>query len=238
MRLEVTMDKPYDWPRAWKALQLLLTNPDDTQQVFVMIDALSGNSPRRLLARFVKDGTGAKLLAGRSNVLDKLQDRQFLRSLPAGSLGRAYLHFVESEGITADGLVDASRVRDGSEVLDADLEYLRQRMRDTHDIWHAVTGYKGDLIGEASLLAFSFAQTRNPAIGLIVAAALVRGAEYGVRRQVLRGLLRGVRARWLVAVDWEQALARPLEDVRRELRVGAPPAYVPVRTTDLVSPAA
>ena len=158
--------------------------------------------------------------------------------MPAGSLGRAYLQFVESEGITADGLVDASRVRSEDDIVDPDLEYLRQRMRDTHDIWHAVTGYKGDLIGEASLLAFSFAQTKNPAIGLIVTAAFLRGAEFGVRRQVLRGFARGVRARWLVAFDWEQALARPLEDVRRELRIGPPPDYVPVRTADLASAAA
>ena len=232
------MQKTYDWPRAWRALQLLLTNPDDTQQVFVMIDALSGNSPRRMLKRFARDQSGAKLLARRSDVLNRLKDRQFLRSLPAGSLGRAYLQFVESEGITADGLVAASRLSDGNEIIDADFEYLRQRMRDTHDIWHAVTGYKGDLIGEASLLAFSFAQTRNPALGLIVTAAFLRGAEFGVRRQVVRGFARGVRARWLVAFDWEEALARPLEDVRQELRIGAPPEYVQVRTSDLVSSAA
>ena len=176
------MYKPYDWPRAWRALQLLLANPDDTQQVFVMIDALSGHSPQRMLRRFVSDPNGARLLATRSNVLEKLKDKNFLRSLPVGSLGRAYLGFIESEGITAEGLVDASRVRDESEVVDVDLEYLRQRMRDTHDLWHAVSGYKGDLIGEASLLAFSFAQTRNPAIALIVSAAFLRGAEIGVRR--------------------------------------------------------
>jgi len=232
------MYKPYDWPRAWKALQLLLTNPDDTQQVFVMIDALSGNSPRRMLKRFAGEASGAKLLANRSDVLTKLQDREFLRGLPAGSLGRAYLQFVESEGITADGLVDASRVRDEAEVVDPNLEYLRQRMRDTHDLWHAVTGYKGDLVGEASLLAFSFAQTKNPAIGLIVMAALLRGEEPGVRRQIVRGFARGVRARWLVAFDWEAALSRPVEEVRQELRVGPPPEYVPIRTSDLASAAA
>jgi ubiquinone biosynthesis protein COQ4 len=229
------MHKPYDWPRAWKALQLLLTNPDDTQQVFVMIDALSGYSPHRMLKRFASDPTGARLLSNRADVLIRLQDREFLRGLPAGSLGRAYLEFLESEGITAEGLVNASRVRDAAEVVDPDLEYLRQRMRDTHDLWHAVTGYKGDLVGEASLLAFSFVQTKNPAIGLIVMAALLRGEETGVRGQILRGLARGVRARWLVAVDWEGALARPLEEVRRELRVGPPPAYVPIRTSDLAS---
>ena len=69
-------------------------------------------------------------------------------------------------------------------------------------------------------------------------AAFLRGAEFGVRRQVLRGLVRGVRARWLVAFDWEAALGRPLADVRRELAIGPPPDYVPVRTSDLASAAA
>jgi ubiquinone biosynthesis protein COQ4 len=232
------MDKLYDWPRAYRALQLLLTNPDDTQQVFVMIDALSGNSPRRLLARFVKDTNGSRLLAARPSVLPLLRDRERLRALPAGSLGRAYLAFVESEGISADGLVEASNLEEGRTDIDPELEFLRQRLRDTHDVWHAVTGYKGDLIGEASLLAFSLIQTRNPAIALIVLTAFLRGAELGIRPQILRGLLRGARARWLVAYDWENALARPLDDVRRELRVGPAPSYVPVRTSDLASAAA
>ena len=232
------MANPYDWPRAREALERLFANPDDTQQVFVIISALSGHSPRRMLRRLARDGTGARLLESRSNLLPLLLDRGYLRSLPAGSLGRAYLHFVESEGITADGLVQASQVREPDVDTDPDLEYLRGRMRDTHDLWHAVTGYKGDLIGEAALLAFTLAQTRNPGIALIVATAFLRGRELGVRREIGRGLLRGLRARWLVGFDWEHALARPLEDVRRELRVGAPPAYVPVRTSQLVPLAA
>lgn len=231
------MADPYDWPRARAALQRLLANPDDTQQVFVIISALSGHSPRRMLRRLARDATGARLLASRSSVLPLLLDRAALRLLPEGSLGRAYLAFVESEGITADGLVEASQVREADE-SDPELEYLRGRMRDTHDLWHAVTGYKGDLIGEAALLAFTLVQTRNPGIALIVAAAFLRGRELGTRREIGRGLVRGLRARWLVAFDWERALSRPLEEVRRELRIGAPPRYVAVRTSQLMPLAA
>jgi ubiquinone biosynthesis protein COQ4 len=232
------MANPYDWPRAREALQRLFANPDDTQQVFVIINALSGHSPQRMLRRLAEDGTGARLLASKSNLLPLLLDRPYLRSLPDGSLGRAYLAFVESEGITADGLVQASQVHDPDAEVDPDLEYLRGRMRDTHDLWHAVTGYKGDLLGEAALLAFTLAQTRNPGIALIVTTAFLRGRELGARSQIVRGLVRGVRARWLVAFDWEKALTRPLADVRRELRIGAPPEYVAVRTSQLVPVAA
>jgi len=115
--------------------------------------------------------------------------------------------------------------------VDPDAYFLRDRLRDTHDLWHTVTGYKGDLIGEASLLAFSFAQTWNPGVGLIVLTALVRGNEPGVRKLIAGGFVRGVRSAWLPSVKWEDLLARPLEDVRRELRVGAPVTYEPFRTS-------
>ena len=36
---------------------------------------------------------------------------------------------------------------------------------------------------------------------------------------------RGRDCAWFPAVDWEALLARPLEDVRAQLRVGAPPVY-------------
>jgi ubiquinone biosynthesis protein COQ4 len=105
-------------------------------------------------------------------------------------------------------------------------------MRDTHDLWHVVTGYKGDLIGEASLLAFSFAQTWNPGIGFIVGVALLRGREPSVRRLIWQGFTRGARAEWLPAIEWEKLLALPLSTVRRTLNTGSPPVYQTVRSSE------
>lgn len=224
------------WKTAFSALQALLANPDDTAQVFVIIESLSGRSPERNLERLRRDPRGRRLLETKPNILEQLGDRSALAQLPAGSVGRAYLEFVDSEQISAEGLVSASDVDRGAEwQADADLLFLRDRLRDTHDLWHVVTGYKGDLVGEGALLAFSFAQTFNPGVGLIISAGFLRGAEIGIRRQIARGLLRGFRAAWLPAVEWERELSRPLEIVRRELRVGSPPDYVPVRTSELVA---
>lgn len=116
--------------------------------------------------------------------------------------------------------------------MPADLDFLRNRMRDTHDLWHVVTGYKGDLLGEASLLAFSFAQTRNPGVGFIVGVALLRGREPSVRRLIWQGFVRGARAAWLPPIEWEKLLALPLSTVRRTLNIGAPPVYQTVRSTE------
>lgn len=103
-------------------------------------------------------------------------------------------------------------------------------MRDTHDLWHTVTGYHGDLVGELSLLAFSFTQTHNPGVGLIIVSGLLKGLARGHVMVVLDGFRRGLRARWLLETDWEAMLALPLEEVREHLRIDAPPVYEPLRT--------
>jgi len=213
-------------------MRKLLADPDDTSQVFVIIESLSGRNGERTLRRFRRHPIGARILCERPRLLAALSNRSALEALPAGSLGRAYLTFIDREKISPAELVQASagRVR---RPASAELELVRERLRDQHDLWHVVTGYQGDLIGEAALLAFSFAQTRNPGVGFIVAVGLLRLGrleQEGARRLVLAGLARGLRARWLPAQDWESLLPLPLDTVRDRLGVGAPPNYVPVRT--------
>ncbi len=223
---------PIDVRRTLRALRALFANPDDTAQVFTIIESLTGRSRLRMGRRFAADPSGAQLLRERPDLVARLSDRAALRRLPAGSLGRAYLDFVESEGISADGLVAASKGGEAAR-LRADLQYMHERMRDTHDLWHAVTGYKGDTLGEAALLAFSLPQTRNPGVALIVLAALLHPRAAGLRALVLGGLGRGLRAAWLPPIDWAPLLGLPLDEVRARLRVAAAPVYKPVRTTEL-----
>jgi len=218
-------------------MRRLLKNPDDTAQVFTIVEALSGRSGERNLKKFRRTRFGAEVLSKRPSLLRTLRDRNALLDMPEGSLGRAYLRFVDEEGINADGLVDASEtgsLRRAKQIeIDEDLELFADRMRDMHDLWHTVTGYKGDLLGEAALLAFSFAQTWNPGIGFIVSVALLRMGRfraYGAQRLVLEGFTRGLKAAWLPAEDWEALLPLELGEVRRRLRVGKQPSYEPLRS--------
>lgn len=225
---------------ALRALRALLQDPDDTAQAFRVVDALSGRNGERTLARLRRSESGKELLRDRPDLLSRLTDRASLQALPEGTLGREYLRFLDSEGITAQGLLAASEEgrRSMKPEVDPDLYFLRDRMRDQHDLWHTVTGYKGDLLGEASILAFSFAQTWNLGVGLIVLAALVQGRDPAVRKLVAGAFARGLRSAWLPAVRWETLLERPLAEVRRTLNVGAPVKYEPLRTSDLSAQAA
>jgi ubiquinone biosynthesis protein COQ4 len=220
--------------RALAALDKLLANPDDTSQVFTIVESLSGEAPLRVLRRLRTDAVGKRLLDTRADIRPLLLDRAALARMPRGSLAEAYLAFLDREGITADGLVEASlQGESGAFGRGTDLQYLADRMRDTHDLWHAVSGYQGDIVGETALLAFSVAQTRNPGVALIVLAALLRARDLELTRLVVNAFRDGRRAAWLPAVAWEELLPLPLAEVRRRLRIQHAPAYVPTRTSDM-----
>ena len=219
---------------AWRALRKLIANPDGTDQVFVIIDALAGNSGEKQFRRFAGTAVGRKVLAEERNILTTLNDRDTLQALPEGSLGNTYANFMRAEQISADGLVGASEQGSGNRPRD-DVDRLRYglRLRDSHDLWHVVTGYNRDLVGEASLLAFTYAQIRNPGIGVIVAMAWLKGgAVAGARRMIRQAFRRGRKAAWLPAADWENLLHRPLDEVRAELGLGDLPVYEELRSRE------
>lgn len=211
---------------AWRGIRRLLNDPEDTRQVFVVLEALSGNSLGRGLKRFRKLPLSERVLGQDETLLDRLQDRQWLASLPQGSLGQAYLHFTQTEQITADGLVEASQAEE--QTTDADLLRFGERMRDMHDLWHVTSQYGRDTFGEVCLLGFTFAQTLNPGIAFIA----VMGANK-TRREIGRGVWTalwqayrdGRRAAWLPGQDWEHLLTLPLESVREQLQMTKPSLY-------------
>ncbi len=143
---------------------------------------------------------------------------------------------MQAEQISTQGLAEASTGgrADGLEETDPEAAAFLGRLRDMHDLWHVVTGYSRDILGELALLAFTYEQTGNSGIGYIV-----RNVERRMRRggnTQIAGFLgeasrRGRQAALLPAADWEALLERPLDEVRRELRVGQPVDYEQHRTS-------
>jgi len=222
--------------RALRAARILANDPDDLPQVFTIIESLSFDTLQRIHDRLAKTEPGRRMLSKRPDVVDVLADRAALAKLPAGTLGRAYLDFVESENISAEGIRAAGdKGMTHEHPVSPELEWVHSRMRDTHDLWHAAVGYKGDVLGETALLAFTFAQTWNPAIALILAIGLLKtiGVAPEARRTILDGFRRGMRAAWLPGQEWESMLSLPLEEVRRRLALEPPPVYTPIRSSEL-----
>jgi ubiquinone biosynthesis protein COQ4 len=215
---------------ALAALKKLLADPEQTEHVFTIIRALSGKTLLRGFRRFRRTAVGERILAEKRNLIDTLSNREWLRSLPAGSLGAHYLHFVESENLTADGLVEASQTDDSAAYGgDENIRIYGERLRDQHDLWHVTTGYWRDVRGEVCLLALTVAQTMNPGLALITLAGMLKIArenkDWRIAKAVLNGFINGRRAAWLPATEWEVMLTRPLHEVRSMLKVRAPRVY-------------
>lgn len=208
---------------AWQALQRLRANPDATEEVFVIIKAMSGKSGERQFQRFQKTLEGQRILAEKRDLLTTLSDRVYLESLPEGSLGREYARFTEREQISADGLVDASGVVDRDEGDEHRTRFFN-RLRDCHDLEHVTTGWNRDLRGEIAVLAYDTGQAWHHGIALIV-GQVYWTSDAETRKFIRDAWKRGRNSEWLSSADWEALLPRPLDEVRETLRLGAPPVY-------------
>jgi ubiquinone biosynthesis protein COQ4 len=218
-----------NWRRAFKAIRVLVANSERTDQVFEIIEALAGNSFERSFRRFRAHPESDRLLRERPSLLAALSDREALRRLPEGSLGRAYAEFMEAGRLTPEGLVEADEMAaqnapDPAPEVDADRQYLGDRVRDMHDLWHVLTGYGRDEAGEAANLAFTQGQIPNAGVALILAAAVAIGPKdptFWWARYLLAAWRRGRRSSLLTAAPYEQLLPLPLDEVRRRLEIPA-----------------
>jgi ubiquinone biosynthesis protein COQ4 len=213
---------------AFRALRELIRNREDTRQVFLLIEALRGKSTQRQFARFRRSDAGRRLLARRPSLLAALSDRAGLAKLPQGSLGRAYHDFMTSENLSAEGLVEASKIRDVPPPAD-DVTWFRERSRELHDLLHVTAGYGRDPLGEVCVVTFTFAQNRQKGLGVIGLVGAFRTKrrlrDQPIWRAVWQAYRQGRRAKWLFDADWENLLPRPLDEVRAQFGITLPTYY-------------
>jgi ubiquinone biosynthesis protein COQ4 len=108
--------------------------------------------------------------------------------------------------------------------------WMGRRERDIHDLWHVLTGYKADEhLGEACLVAFSYAQTGGMGWAFIGAGAALKSirvtGELAFVRAVREGYRAGKRAEWLHGEDYEALLAEPIVAARKRLGIAEPVKY-------------
>jgi ubiquinone biosynthesis protein COQ4 len=212
------------WKLGLGLLRKVLNKPEDTEQVLAFLGVInSGRSTQARVARFFDDPDGEVLYAEHRAIDSRTIDLDKLAALPAGTLGHAYATFLRSHGITPE-------IFDGAPagITNPRRSYVVQRLRQTHDLWHVVTGCETDPAGEIALQAFSFSQTG--ALGsafLTVFGALRRMREQrdvGIVRDVVTLYRTGKRTgRRLPTFAWEDHWATPLAEVRAMLGLPVEP---------------
>lgn len=201
-----------------RTLATLARDPDRLDQVLVLFQAVNLPAIVRALDRLEKTAAGQALLEEQPRIDRAHVDLDALRAMPAGTLGREYMRFLDDNGITPDAFEKLP------EVGDPRVAYVMLRMRQTHDLWHVLTGYTPDVRGELLLQAFSYAQTRSPASLLI---AMIGSARWAFKwpNQVMalrEAFQRGTRTSFLPTFRWEEHWATPVTELRALL--DCPPA--------------
>lgn len=217
--------------KAWRHMRQLLADKEDTEQVFHIIEALNGRSLERNCRAFARSDGGKRALETRADLPARLDEHDWIRALPDGTVGRAYVDFMEREGLTAKGLVEESRKMRRYHTDHADdLAWFGDRLRDTHDLFHVLSGYGRDALGESCLLAFSHGQNPGPGVIFIsfigsrqIAKAVPKDAR--VMACFREGLTNGRAAAKIIEEDIFALLEEPLESARKRLRIAEPVAY-------------
>lgn len=211
----------------------LVADKEDTEQVFHIIEALRDRRFERQAAAFYASPMGRRLLAGGGDLVSLLDDHDAIARLPDGTVGRAYLAFMQREGLSAAGLV-AEYDRFRRTRFDDLLERYSNRLRDTHDLHHVLTGYGRDALGEACVLAFSYSQTPSWGTLFIAYAAAFQVRKHVPRRANIFAAVREAQRAGRAAAQAQGRIAEqeiaalltePLAAARARLNIAPPAAY-------------
>ena len=204
------------WRRAFQALGTVMADPDRTDQVLVFSTYANAGTMHRRLHRFFDDPRGQRLFDEHRTIDSHTVNLDELAALPADTFGYAYAQFLRSRGLTPE-IFDGPPER----VSDPKAAYVIQRMRQTHDLWHVVTGHETDPFGEIALQAFTFGQVGAPSTLVLSAAGTLnfRRLRPGLGRAVIAAFKAGRAANPFIVFPWEDHWATPLVEVQRLLNV-------------------
>ncbi|MGB3533065.1 MAG: Coq4 family protein [Microcoleaceae cyanobacterium] len=207
-----------------KGIISLIKNPSDTTSVYDIEDALIHEKPNQVSFEYILAQPNIKSILQEQYLAPEPDVEQLLKC-PEDSLGYKYASYLTDSGF------DPHFYRD-LEIKD-DVSYLFMRRRQTHDIWHIITGFGADVSSELGLKAFELAQTRSPMSALLVAGGLVKtlfespeDLGYLLDRLAV-GYRMGAKAKPFLAQKWEEHWDKSVEQWRNELNVEVPPTYVP-----------
>ena len=210
--------------RSMYAIYRLAKNPKGIRYFIMMGDAQDniGESERRL--RHFDDPFKSEALEHMwSSGFDATgsYDLDALGKLPADTLGGALARHMKAAGLGQD-FYQHSRPRNR-------MQFLRLRMRQTHDIWHVLTGFDTGVYDEVAIQGFVAGQYTSATSAILAAAAFLKSVLRGRFDELqtyvdgfCEGYMAGKRAESLLAVRWETLWEEKVEALRKRYRIETP----------------
>lgn len=151
---------------------------------------------------------------------------------PEGSLGKVYAeHMIKYK-------LDVVFYPEMDSKVDDDINYLRMRARQTHDIHHVVLGFPALDFGEICISSFYLSQNKIPLSGFLLGVGFFITMLKQPHRIdelincIIKGWTMGKRAKYFLGIKWEDYFDKPIEDIRKELNIYVEGEYDPTKVDE------
>lgn len=228
-----------DIPKAWKSCFVHLFSITKNQEI-VPADGVRiyGGSflPTGILflKKTYKHPIGKALLdQDQCELITKMKDFEYLKSLPDGTLGKEYYKFYQTNLMYAEGdfrdYLDMDKKRPNRPFSDKQYNTMKivnrffEQISYQHDLMHVLGGFAFTIEGEALVHSFLIPHIRLPAPKLI---AIFLGIDQSIKKRkfsiitkMWKSFQNGKKAKWLFPVDWVQYLDKDIGDIREEFKI-------------------
>lgn len=204
--------------RLFYNLSLIAKNEKNTAAALRVADCLNKLGLLDAEVEAIRQDTNGRRYLEQRRMLKQYKLEELVQ-LPAGSVGQIY----------AQHMIDQNLQPDFYEILQikCDVTYVMMRMRETHDLWHIMTGFSTEVPGELGLQAFMFAQLQTPLAPILIAGRTLISTFRNPKEvvqvydHIAKGWAMGRHAKLIFGLDWDENWSRPLSEVRSEFNLQA-----------------
>lgn len=196
----------------------MVMNPKDISAIFKVRAFREHKSLKQALESLHANPETSNLIKSRY-LAPKPYDLNELMKLPKNSLGRVYAeHMIHYK-------LDVVFYPEMDSKVDDDINYLRMRARQTHDVHHVVLGMPAEDHGEVAISAFYLSQNKIPLSGLIIGSAFFRVILKQPERieelmeSIIKGWTMGKKTKHVLGIKWEEFFSTPIDEVRSYLGI-------------------
>jgi ubiquinone biosynthesis protein COQ4 len=206
----------YHYIRVIFAIIGLNRNPQRTDLVFVVGNSLYKLGKFQAVHQIIQANPAALKVIAERKLISGFS-LPTLAQLPPGQLGRVYADHMLGLNLNPDFFPRPAQINDDT--------FIMLRLRQTHDLWHVVTGFDTSVHGEIGLLSFTLAQMEPPLPMLLLGSAIIKTAIVNqgnlvpLMDAIVKGWKMGRSAKAFFPYEWENSWNMDLSLVRRELGI-------------------
>ncbi|MFN8577813.1 MAG: Coq4 family protein [Candidatus Sericytochromatia bacterium] len=196
----------------------MVMNPKDISAIFRVKSFREHKSLQNSLRTMYSDPEISNLIKTRY-LAPKPYDLNELIKFPENTLGRVYAEHMIKHNL------EVVFYPEMDSKIDDDINYMRMRARQTHDIHHVILGYPAEDYGEVAISAFYFSQNQIPLSGLIIGSAFFRVVLKQPERieelmtSITKGWAMGKKSKHVLGVKWEEYFDKPIDEVRKLMNI-------------------